>query len=77
MLASHRCDIALIPGLACEMVMFSPSRTGGFPLGFSGVLPNEDHTNISANENDLYKLNNWFRNHCRIISFILNIITTI
>ena len=33
---------------------WSPSQTGGFPPGYSGFLPREDHpnANIGANKHD-------------------------
>jgi len=54
---------------ACEMVMWSPSQTGGFPSG----IPVSSHTktirnaNIGVNEHDKYKLYNLFRNRCKNI----------
>jgi len=49
------------PASACEMVMWSPSQTGGFPPGTPVFLRHEDHrnANIGANEHKLYNL---FRN---------------
>ena len=32
-LAFHRCDGVQYPASACEMVMWLPSQTGGFPPG--------------------------------------------
>jgi len=38
----------------CEMVMWSPSQTGGFPPGTPVSLPHEDqpNVNIGANKHD-------------------------
>ena len=40
---SYCCDPGSIPGVACEMVMWSPSQAGGFPPG----TPVSFHTNTT------------------------------
>jgi len=49
-------------------LMRSPSQTGEFPPGTPVFLPHEDHmnANIDANEHELYKSYNLFRNCCKI-----------
>jgi len=48
--------------------MRSPSQTGEFPPGTPVFLPHEDHmnANIDANEPELFKSYNLFRNRCKI-----------
>ena len=53
-LASNHCDKGSIPGVECEMVMWSPSQTGGFPPG----TPVSSHTKTTGTKTSLQRV--WY-----------------